>query len=138
LPATLGSVYHVFEPLIEGAAGGSIAVLGTCAGAILLAAGPEPPPRFGLVPATVIRNAYGRQKESFTADFAISFLDRPFHGIFIRAPRIELPPNLPGEVEILGACGGDPVLVRYRRILLATFHPELSGDTSIHRYFLAM
>lgn len=133
----LGSIYGILGPL-AGAIGNGLAVFGTCAGAILLGTGPEPPPRLGAVPATLIRNAYGRQKESFSADLAAPFLERPFRGIFIRAPKIVASPGAEPDLEILASHGGDPVLLRYRRLLLATFHPELTDGEGIHRYFLSL
>jgi len=131
----LGSVYGLLEPLAA-AVRARLAVLGTCAGAILLGRGPEPPPRLGVVPAMVHRNAYGRQKDSFSAEIAVPSFGRSFHGIFIRAPRIEVMPGEADEFEVLATYGSDPVLVRYRRILLSTFHPELTDDLRIHRYFM--
>ena len=133
----LASLYGLLEPMTE-AIGRGLAVFGTCAGAILLGEGPEPPPRLGVVPVTLVRNAYGRQKESFTADVAVSFLTEPFRGVFIRAPKIALPPAVPDGLAILGTRGDEPVLVRHERILLATFHPELTVDDAIHRYFLSL
>jgi len=135
----LGSIYGLLDP-IRTAIRGGIAVFGTCAGAILLGTGPEPPPRLGLVPAVVLRNAYGRQKESFSTDLRIRFLEKPFRGIFIRAPKIiQFENDSPdSDSEVLAVYGGTPVLIRYRRILLATFHPELTEDVGVHRYFLSL
>jgi 5'-phosphate synthase pdxT subunit len=133
----LGALYGLVES-VRGAIHDGLAVFGTCAGAILLGMGPEPPPRLGAVPATVIRNAYGRQKESFAADLSIDFVGHPVRGVFIRAPKIALLPDPDPAIEILACLGTDPVLVRYRRILLSTFHPELAEDDSIHRYFLSI
>jgi 5'-phosphate synthase pdxT subunit len=133
----LASEYGLLEPLTE-AIGNGLAVLGTCAGAILLGTGSAVPPRLGVAPVTVIRNAYGRQKESFTAELSIAFLNRPFKGVFIRAPKIVPPQARNEELEILARLGEDPVLVRYRRILLCTFHPELTEDDSIHQYFMSL
>lgn len=133
----LAAIYGLLDP-IKAAIGNGVAVFGTCAGAILLGKGPEPPPRLEAVPVTVIRNAYGRQRESFSAEVSVRVLGRPFHAIFIRAPKIERPDAAAPELEILSAHGDDPVLVRYRRILLSTFHPELTEDDGIHRYFLLM
>jgi len=132
----LGTEYGLLEPLAAKVREG-IAVFGTCAGAILLGRGPQPPPRLGLVPVTVIRNAYGRQRESFTALLEVSFLPQRIKGVFIRAPRItEIPAD--SGVEVLAYHGSDPVLLRSGRLLLCTFHPELTEEPGIHRYFLSM
>jgi len=132
----LGKDYGLLEPFVEKVRKG-LAVFGTCAGAILLGSGPEPPPRLCLVPVTVIRNAYGRQRESFTTPLRVSFLREPVKGIFIRAPRITEVPAGAG-VEILAYHNGDPVLIRFNRLLLCTFHPELTDNVEIHKYFLSL
>lgn len=107
-------------------------MFGTCAGAILLGRGKEPPPRLGVADVELLRNAYGRQVDSFSAPLELRSFPEPFHGIFIRAPKM-----MPADgVEVLGEHDGDPVLVRSGRTLLATFHPELTNDLRIHRYFL--
>ena len=121
---------------------GGLPVFGTCAGLILLAAGIEESnqPRIGALDVTVRRNAYGRQIESFEADVRPAPGDGsdllesgPFHGVFIRAPLIVRAG--PG-VTTLMAYEDRPVLVRQGSLLAATFHPELSGDDRVHRYFL--
>ena len=112
-----------------------MALFGTCAGAILLGRDEGiRPPRFGLLDASFARNAYGRQIDSFTAEVPLaSFGDPAFSCVFIRAPRIiETGP----EVEILGRHGAEPILVRSGNVLAATFHPELTPDLRIHRYFV--
>ncbi|MBN1420541.1 MAG: pyridoxal 5'-phosphate synthase glutaminase subunit PdxT [Planctomycetes bacterium] len=110
-------------------------IFGTCAGAILLGEGPPPPDRLGLVPVRVERNAYGRQKESFTREIQTALPGGPFRCIFIRAPKMRLEGN---GVEVLALDGEDPILIRRDRILLATFHPELTDDLRVHRLFLEM
>jgi 5'-phosphate synthase pdxT subunit len=131
----------LFEPLRELAAGG-MPMLGTCAGAILLGRGEGPPPRLEAAPVRLLRNAYGSQVDSFTAELDLEPLSGPFHGVFIRAPiiaEVDDPGGAAGErPEVLGAHGGHPVLVRAGRLLLATFHPELTDDLRLHQYFLAM
>jgi 5'-phosphate synthase pdxT subunit len=123
-------------PRLRAAIAGGLPAFGTCAGAILLGQGESRPERLGLAPVTVVRNAYGRQAQSFEAELLLLPFERPFRGIFIRAPRIELPENAAEqELEVLGWRDRDPVLVRHRRILLATFHPELTSDLRLHRYF---
>ena len=81
---------------------------------------------------TVDRNAYGRQVASFEADLPLAG-GPPLRGVFIRAPRVaELGP----DVEVLAELDGEPVLVRDGRVLLASFHPELTDDTRVHERFL--
>jgi len=73
--------------------------------------------------------------KSFEADVELAGDDRPLRGVFIRAPRVR---ELGREVEVLGELDGKPVLVRDGRLLLATFHPELTDDLRVHEQFLAM
>jgi pyridoxal 5'-phosphate synthase pdxT subunit len=112
------------------------AIWGTCAGAIAVATdidGRPEQPRLGLVDLTVARNAYGRQVASFESDLAVEGLAEPFHGVFIRAPRIV---RVGAGVETLASWEGDAVAVLGGRILATVFHPELSGDDRMHRLFL--
>ena len=111
-------------------------LFGTCAGAILLATEVigAPAPHLSLVPITVSRNAYGRQRESFAADLVVQGLEgAPLHAVFIRAPVIEAVG--PG-VEVLAREGGTIVLAESERALVATFHPELTLDDRLHRRFV--
>jgi len=111
------------------------ALFGTCAGAILLARrvlAPEQP-SLGLLDVTVERNGYGRQVDSFEADVEVRGFAEPVRGVFIRAPRIR---DAGPGVEVLAARNGEPVLVRQGRVLAATFHPELAGESRLHRLFL--
>jgi 5'-phosphate synthase pdxT subunit len=111
-------------------------MFGTCAGAILLATRVvgAPAPHLSLVPMTVSRNAYGRQRESFAADLAVAGLEgAPLHAVFIRAPVIE---EVGPEVEVLAREGGQIVLAESDRALVATFHPELTDDDRLHRRFV--
>jgi 5'-phosphate synthase pdxT subunit len=115
-----------------------VPAFGTCAGLILLAgevADGRPDQRsFGVLDVSVLRNGYGRQRDSFEADLSIPAVGAdPFPGVFIRAPRIT---RVGGEVEVLASVGGDPVLVRQGPLLAAAFHPELSGDLRLHQLFL--
>jgi 5'-phosphate synthase pdxT subunit len=115
------------------AAGG--ALFGTCAGLILLArsvTGPEQR-SLGLLDAEVERNAYGRQTDSFETDLSWSEDGGAIRGVFIRAPRIR---RVGEGVRVLAERDGEPVLVRNGRVLAATFHPELTDDTRVHRYFV--
>jgi 5'-phosphate synthase pdxT subunit len=119
------------------------AVMGTCAGLILLAArlDDERPEEYGVTPCglldcTVRRNAYGRQIDSFTAPVALDVLDgsrEPFPAVFIRAPRITA---VGADVETVATHEGEPVVVRQGRLLGLTFHPELTDDLRLHRAFL--
>lgn len=120
-----------FDALRAFAARGG-AILGTCAGAILLAREARRPsqPSVGLVDTVVERNAYGRQRESFEGQIDAPALGGPVRGVFIRAPRIV---SAGPGVEVLATHNGDPVLVREGRILAGTFHPELSGEDRLHR-----
>lgn len=112
------------------------ALLGTCAGAILLArevTGPAQP-SLGLLDATVERNHYGRQVDSFEAAVPLGE-GPPLPAVFIRAPAFT---RVGTGVEVLAVHGGLPVLVREGRVLAATFHPELTGDLRVHRMLLGM
>jgi 5'-phosphate synthase pdxT subunit len=139
----LAKDYGLFEELRR-AGGRGLPMFGTCAGAILLGRGDSYPERLGLVPVNVRRNAYGRQRESFERPVRLDISlpgngdagGREFTCVFIRAPKID-PPEDP-EVEVLARDGEDPILLRYRNFLLATFHPELTGGGGIHRMFLEM
>ena len=105
-------------------------ILGTCAGMIVLDRD-----HLGLADLEVERNAYGRQVRSFEAEVELTGEERPLRGVFIRAPRVrELGPG----VEVLGTLAGEPVLVRDDRLLLASFHPELTDDTRVHERFLEL
>ncbi len=106
---------------------------GTCAGAILLASEVENPKQAGLgaLDITVRRNAYGRQIDSSIREG--QFLNQPIEMVFIRAPKIE---RIGAGVEIVATEDKDPVLVRKGKTLAATFHPELSDDTRVHKYFM--
>jgi 5'-phosphate synthase pdxT subunit len=105
-------------------------VLGTCAGMIVLDRN-----HLGLADLEVDRNAYGRQVWSFEADVALKGDELPLRGVFIRAPRIR---DLGPGVEVLGELDGEPVLVRDGRLVLASFHPELTDDLRVHALFLTM
>ncbi len=105
-------------------------ILGTCAGMILLDR-----EHLGLADLEVDRNAYGRQVASFEADLTLEGDPEPLRGVFIRAPRVR--ETGPG-VEVLAELDGEPVLLRDGRILVASFHPELTDDTRVHVAFLEL
>ena len=142
--------YGLVEPIRRLAAEG-FPIWGLCAGAILLCREVDGASGvLSLLPARAARNAYGRQLSSFEEELDTPV--GPFHGIFIRAPRLEA---LDGA-EVLSrrsvarrsvarrsglpsdAPQGEAVLIRHKNILAASFHPELSGDDRLHRYFLDM
>lgn len=110
---------------------------GTCAGAILLAREVENPPQLslGALDISIRRNAYGRQIDSSIVESKTALGEKPLEMVFIRAPKIT---GAGKGVEILATKDGDPVLVRQGRIMAATFHPELSNDSRVHREFLAL
>ena len=105
-------------------------IFGTCAGMILLDRR-----HLGLLDLDVSRNAYGRQVASFEADLALQGDDEPLRGVFIRAPRVR---NAGPQVEVLAELEGEPVLLRDGRLLVASFHPELTTDTRVHERFLEL
>jgi pyridoxal 5'-phosphate synthase pdxT subunit len=110
---------------------------GTCAGAILLATDVQNPPQLSLraLDVSIVRNAYGRQVNSFIGPAETSLPGGPLEAVFIRAPRIA---RVGADVEVLAREGKDqdPVLVRQGNVMAATFHPELSDDTRVHKAFL--
>jgi 5'-phosphate synthase pdxT subunit len=122
---------NLTEPLIAFARSGK-PVLGTCAGAILLAKEVTNPGQrsLGLIDITLVRNAYGRQIDSFVGEAETTLSGGPLEAVFIRAPRIS---RVGPEVEVLAELSGEPVLVRQGNIMVSTFHPELTGDQRVHR-----
>lgn len=113
-------------------------IWGTCGGLVFMAkdVGMDQP-ILGIMDVKVQRNAFGRQVDSFEEDLTIRGIeDGPFRGIFIRAPVIE---NVGPETEVLCQLkDGRIVAVRQGRLLATSFHPELTGDDRLHRYFLCM
>lgn len=124
-----------FESLQAFHKGGGI-LAGTCAGAILLAREVHPrQPSLGLLAATIERNAWGRQVDSFEASVDAPALGGAIEGVFIRAPRfLALGP----EVEVLARYRGEPVLVRQGLVVAGTFHPELTRSRVLHRYLVGL
>jgi len=126
----------LYEPLRAFARAGH-PILGTCAGAILLAKRVEnrPVETLGLLDATAVRNAYGTQVDSFaeTADPGAAAGLEGLRCVFIRAPRLR---DLGPGVEVLVRVDGEPVLVREGNLLAATFHPELTDDPRLHALLL--
>ena len=127
--------YHFIEPLRLLASKG-FPLFGTCAGMILLAkkAADLQWQPVSAIDIEVKRNAFGRQVDSFEADLAIPALgDKPFHGVFIRAPIID---RVNPGVDILCRVNGSVVAVKQGKALACAFHPELTDDSRFHRYFL--
>jgi pyridoxal 5'-phosphate synthase pdxT subunit len=105
-------------------------VLGTCAGLIMLDRD-----HLGLLDVTTRRNAFGRQVRSFEADLELEGIDGgSLHGVFIRAPWVE---DAGDGVAVLAELDGHPVAVREGAILAVAFHPEIHGDSRLHRWLIA-
>ncbi len=134
----LMNIYDLREPITRMANEGK-AIWGTCAGMIMMAKEitEEDPVPLGLMDIGVLRNAFGRQVDSFEQDLTINQLDQvPFHGVFIRAPAII---RVGQEVDIMASLpDGQPVAVCQDKLMATAFHPELTGDNRLHRYFLDM
>ena len=128
-----------FVPALEKFHAAGKPIFGTCAGLIVTARDVINPPQLslGLIDVGVERNAYGRQRESFEARGSASLEGRPtpVEMVFIRAPRIR---RVGAGVETLAHHADEPVLARQGSVLVATFHPELTDDPTIHEYFCAM
>ena len=137
----LAVAYNLMDPLRE--FGKNHAVWGTCAGAIFLSKDvSRDQPLLGLMDIKVVRNAFGRQVDSFEADLDIEELKKatgtkhPYHAVFIRAPIIEA---VQGNAKILSALPDKRIVAAQEGHLLATsFHPELTSDTRFHEYFLSL
>ena len=139
----LAVAFELFEPLRDRIRDGMPA-FGTCAGMIMLAdrieggiAGQE---TLGGLDITVRRNAFGRQVDSFEADLDFAAFDTPFHAVLIRAPWVE---KVGDGVEVLarieaGDDAGRIVAVRQGPVLATSFHPEISGDDRLHRFFVGL
>lgn len=137
----LAAAYNLMEPLRE--FGKSHAVWGTCAGAIFLSNDiGRDQPLLGLMDIKVKRNAFGRQVDSFETDLEIEALykatgtEHPYRAVFIRAPIIE---SVSGSAKALSALADGRIVAAQQGHLLATsFHPELTGDTRFHEYFISL
>jgi 5'-phosphate synthase pdxT subunit len=124
--------FELVEPIRARASGG-MPVFGTCAGMIVMAAevdGGEP--LLSIMDIGVVRNAYGRQVDSFESDVEVAGVG-PVRAVFIRAPQVD---RVGEGVEILAEHAGVPVLVRQGKLLAAAFHPEIAGDPRLHRAVL--
>lgn len=130
-------LFGLADPIVKMYQSGRLALFGTCAGAILLGRdNGAKPRRLGLMNVEVERNAYGRQTESFIKELTLDEVGPgTLNAVFIRAPKFA---QLGLGVEVLARLDNNPVLVRSGRILAATFHPELSGDSRLHSLFASM
>ncbi|MDQ3480226.1 MAG: pyridoxal 5'-phosphate synthase glutaminase subunit PdxT [Actinomycetota bacterium] len=137
----LANIFDLFEPLRDCIASGMPA-FGTCAGMIMLADeiedGIEGQETVGGLDVVVRRNAFGRQVDSFESDVDFTVLDRPFHALFIRAPWVE---RAGEDVEVLATIASGPsvgriVAVRQGVVMATSFHPEITSDDRVHRYFV--
>ena len=129
--------WHMLEPLRDRIMQG-MPVYGSCAGLILLCRTIEnsDQPRLGVLDATVRRNAFGRQVDSFETELSMPEVGaEPVPAVFIRAPVII---SVGPEVRVLAEVKGQAVAVRQNNILATSFHPELTPDTRLHSYFLNM
>lgn len=115
----------------------SMPVFGTCAGMILLATdvldGRPDQRSFGAIDLSVQRNGYGRQVDSFETDIDVAGFDTPFHAVFIRAPKVVA---VGTGVNVVASHDGVPVLALQGHVMVASFHPELTGDDRLHALFL--
>ncbi|MQA93294.1 MAG: pyridoxal 5'-phosphate synthase glutaminase subunit PdxT [Streptosporangiales bacterium] len=139
----LARSFDMLEPLRKRVEAG-MPVYGSCAGMIMLADtildGVDGQETVGGLAMTVRRNAFGRQVDSFEADVRIDGFADPFHAVFIRAPWVE---SVGEAVDVLGRVETGPaagriVAVRQGQLLATSFHPELTGDARVHRFFVDM
>ena len=132
--------FGLFDEIVRMGTQG-VPMMGTCAGCVLLAKeGGEQAERtgtelLGLMDMSVDRNAFGRQRESFELPLEITGLEAPFPGVFIRAPLIT---KAWGECRVLSVCRERAVMARQGNLLALSFHPELTGDTRLHRMLFDM
>ena len=133
--AKLARIFGVFDLLKSKIANG-LPVYGSCAGLILLANkimdGAEGQETFGGLEITARRNAFGRQVDSFEGEIEFAGVGK-LNGVFIRAPWVE---EVSSNVEVLATSHGHPVAVRQGKILATSFHPELTENHAVHRYFV--
>lgn len=133
--AKLARIFSVFD-LIKSKISSGLPVYGSCAGLILLADrildGVEGQETFGGLDITARSNAFGRQVDSFEGEIEFVGLGK-LNGVFIRAPWVE---EVGAGVEVLATSHGHPVAVRQGSILATSFHPELTNDYAVHRFFI--
>ncbi len=131
--------YGLIKPVIDIVKKGA-PIFGTCAGLVLLSkkieGGIENQPILSLLDVTTLRNAYGRQVDSFETPLKVEILgDTPFLGVFIRAPFVK---EVGKNVKVLAKFEGNIVAVQQGNILATAFHPELTKDARFHQYFLSL
>jgi 5'-phosphate synthase pdxT subunit len=121
------------EPIVQRAEAG-MPILGTCAGLIVMARRVEGlEPLLGIIDIGVRRNAYGRQVDSFEADLRVEGIDDVVRGVFIRAPVVD---EVGPGVRVLSEHEGRPVVLEQENLVVASFHPELVGESRLHAYLL--
>jgi pyridoxal 5'-phosphate synthase pdxT subunit len=135
--AQLAEVFGIFD-LLKDKINNGMPVYGSCAGMILLADqildAKQGQKSFGGLDITVRRNAFGRQVDSFESDIAFDDgSDQLIRAVFIRAPWVE---KVSDTVQVLASIDSHPVAVRSKTALATSFHPEITGDNRIHRYFI--
>jgi 5'-phosphate synthase pdxT subunit len=133
----LAKAFGVFD-LIKSRIASGMPTYGSCAGMILIADqildGGVDQEGFGGIDAQVRRNAFGRQVDSFETDLSFAGISgAAFRAVFIRAPWVE---SVGTQVEVLASFNGHPVAIRQGHLLATSFHPELTGDNRIHRFFV--
>ena len=140
----LARTFEILDPLREAVHGGGLPAFGTCAGMIMLAehieGGVTGQETVGGIDVVVRRNAFGRQVDSFEADLDFAAFDTPFRAVLIRAPWVE---KVGDGVEVLarieaGDDAGRIVAVRQGPVVATSFHPEISGDDRLHRFFVGL
>ncbi len=130
-------------PVIKKRISEGMPVLGTCAGMIMLSkraydriVGDTKQKLIGNLDIVIERNAFGRQNDSFESDLPLSILgNEPFKGVFIRAPAVS---EVSKDVEVIGKLNNKIVAVKQKNIIGTSFHPELSGDSRMHRHLINM
>ena len=138
----LARIFEVREPLVAALRSG-LPAFGSCAGMILLADqvldGTGDQQTFGGLDITVRRNAFGRQSDSFEAEVTLDEIEGRLHAVFIRAPWVEdvgAGVQVLGTVDVPGEVGSKVVAVRQGSLLATSFHPEVTDDLRVHRYFV--
>ena len=141
---TISKMLHkngLFEPVKERAEAGSLGILGTCAGMIVIAKGGDAQVAktktdlLGLIDLDVDRNAFGRQRQSFETDLEVQGFKAPLHAVFIRAPAIR---RAYGRAKLLAKVGDLGVFAQQGNLLATAFHPELTQDTRVHEMLIAV
>ncbi len=119
---------HLF-PKIKELIQAGLPTFGTCAGMVLL----SQPESFNMLKATVVRNGFGRQQQSFEESLHFDALADPFHAIFIRAPYLT---DVAADINVLAKINDKAVAVSKDHVLATAFHPELTDDCRLHEYFI--